>query len=297
MTRSLAAALSVVLLAVGTASVPANGGWANRCAVFHQLPFVMATTKQCMIDTDANHMIDVLFQAAARSDPLVADLHLPKKIGRMNASVVIRALAKASGFAASKDGKTLSRIHDPTIKGVWVPTSKNSRLPASAIKRRGTSTTDLDIDRCVPGLPASVSRATLVETDDDDEPMAQGEEAVRDEAMATAGRPAPPAKLPLTKPSTSEKPIDGKGSGFGTCARPITSRCVAEQDAIDGVVTLTQEHARGCSHFLKRVWHEKAYPSSHSMGMVNVCMYAARPPRSAALSLPLAASLSHVGHA
>ena len=307
MSGSLVAAFGLLLLAVGTASTPANSSWANRCAFNGQLPR-MATAakahKDTRIDADANNIIDVFFQAAAREDPRVAELHLPAKIGKENAGIVIRALAKASGYAHSKDGKAVWKLHSPESKLLWAQPGSKSRLPPPPpAKQRGKNATCLDPERCVPGPPASVSRAAPL-TEADDESMADGAMAdvaadvaadaadpaanpaadpdpdpdPASEATTAAGQPSAPAKLQLTKPSTSEKPIDGKGSGFGTCARAITSRCIAEQDACDSLVTLTQLHDRQCTCFLKRVWHEKAYPSSHSMGMVNVCMCAAAHP-------------------
>ena len=175
MAGSQTAAMGLVLLAVATAGVPAHASVANRHS---QTAVAMASgaknVKTVGVDEDAHHMCDVFFQAAAKESPIISELALPAKIGKENAGIVLRALARASGYGYSKDGKTLWKLARPDEKLTWLKPGHGSRLPAPAKKQsRGKGAANLDPSRCVPGPPATVSRAAPL-TEADDESMADG---------------------------------------------------------------------------------------------------------------------------
>ena len=59
---------------------------------------------------------------------------------------------------------------------------------------------------------------------------------------AEAAQVAPMRALPLAKPTAALATPISHGSGWGNTARPLASRCLVEQAALDSLAALTQDH-------------------------------------------------------
>lgn len=174
--------------------------------------------------------------------------------GKTNLGHVVEASLRANGFEWSTDGSRVWRRADAADKIKLQPTkaANSSRAAAektSALKELERMSLNHDAD-----VAGNGSRAA--------------------QAAAEAARPQAARALVLVRPAAADKLKTG--SGYGNVPRRLGACCAAEQSAIDGLVLLTEEHAKQCGAPLRRVDPGAAggiFWSAHSMGFVNVCRY------------------------
>ena len=135
---------------------------------------------------------------------------------------VVRALFRFAGFEYSDNGKRLWRTVEPELLLEHRPPEKGGSLrPAEP---RVTALGELD--------PVELQH----------DPAAASATATR---AATAARPdAQPRVLELVKPDKADKLGARSGSGWGNSPRPLARCCVCEQERIDALVAIGEDHAR-----------------------------------------------------
>ena len=135
------------------------------------------------------------------------------------------------------------------------------------------------------GSPYCRRAATLTGLDALDRDGTENEERdarARDVAAMAHGRedergspqPSLPPRLAVTPAPSEWKPIDGRGSGFGNCARAQTPLCVASTESIHGLVNLVQLHKHCPGDICGVDGGQHAYWGCHSLGTTNVLTFA-----------------------
>ena len=120
--------------------------------------------------------------------------------------------------------------------------------------------------------PAEARTSTLGGLDESElqhEASAVGAGSAAAQRAAEAARPEPPRVVERVRPDASDRLK--RGTGWGNVPRVLSQCCVCEQEQLDALLLIGQEHAMTCSAPLRRV-HDADGPfwSSHSIGVVNV---------------------------
>ena len=175
---------------------------------------------------------------------------------KSNPGVVIEALLDFAGLKSTEDGKRLWRADAPDVALEWQTSDSRASLrPASRVA------STRDEVRATAGLEHDGNTTKVV-----------GSKAQR--RGAEAAKLVAPRALGLTQPNAALAAPITHGSGWGNAARPLTSRCLAEQAALDTLVAVVQDHRARCSRPLRRVdGGGCACWGSHAMGLINVCTY------------------------
>ena len=186
---------------------------------------------------------------------VISGLGLPKMHWRSNAGIVIDALLRHAGYGWSANGRRVWLRSNPAESIEWQQTSGSTSL--QPVAKRPTVLGQLDPDE-LQHDPADATTATT-----------------RTGNAAAAARPdARPRVLELVKPDKADKLGARGGSGWGNSPRPLARCCVCEQERLDALVAIGEEHARAHPDHppLRRVdgGAEGVFRSSHSMGVVNV---------------------------
>eukprot|EP00966_Prymnesium_polylepis_P220015 5089613-Prymnesium_polylepis.2 len=142
-----------------------------------------------------------------------------------NAGHVIEVLCRSMGLDFSKDGKRLWRRAEPDASVLhWrEPKSANSRQPK---EQRGSALGGLDAAELQHDAGAA------------------GTGSAAAQRAAEAAQLEPPRVLELVKPDAGDKLK--RGTGWGNVPRALTRRCIAEQECLDSLVLIAQEHALSC---------------------------------------------------
>ena len=199
-----------------------------------------------VLETLLQHHIDPV---GPESAAVLRPLKLTKPTGAKWGLGHVVAAVLRTVYDFSTTGKEIWRSANASIKLKWREHSGRSSLRPDA--QRATALGGLDV----------------AELQHDSATVTPSGSAAQQSA-AEAALPEPPRTLQLAKPDAADRLK--RGSGWGNTPRSLSRCCVCEQEALDTLVLIVQEHAMCCGAPLQRVDGDGvAYWSSHSMGLVN----------------------------
>ena len=197
-----------------------------------------------------DNVVTILFQNKAH-DFFKGRLDLSGINYKKNVGHVIEMLLRKVGLDWSSSGRLLwwtSRGREAGSLAWKQPARAGSRKPADA-------------------RPSTIGDLDDAELEHDATAAGAGSRAAQ--RAAEAARPEPPRVLERVRPERADRLK--RGTGWGNVPRTLKECCVCEQEQLDALVLIGQEHAMMCGAALRRVHCDDApHWSSHSIGVVNV---------------------------
>jgi hypothetical protein len=200
-------------------------------------------------------VLETIMQHAHSASSVLSHINLTNLSWQSNAGHVIEAALRSLRLDWSRFGKRVWRVEAPGEAIEWRERAAKNTL-----------------------RPAPQRASTIGELDDSElqhDTAAEGAGSAAAKRAAAAARPEPPHVIERERPDATDRLK--RGTGWGNVPRTLAECCMCEQEQLDALLLIGQEHALTCGAPLKRVHSDdEPFWSSHSMGVVNVF---SRPPQ------------------